>query len=151
MTSNAYRKIFFSTVLLIVCIVSCKKKDTNTCETTMADIAGSYHLTKFESVSYNTGAAQDVTFFLTSCELSGIYKFNIDSTATYSELTNCNNSGSGVWTASETTFYTFFTSGTGNRLSGLTLSITSWDCTNLVLLTSFPSVDSNYRYTLTKL
>ncbi len=114
----------------------------------MAEIAGSYHLTKFESVSYNTGAAKDNTSSLTSCELSDIYTFHADSTAAYSELTDCNNNGSGGWGVSNATLYTSFTSGTGNRISGT--SITSWDCSNLVLLTRFPSVDSNYRFTLTR-
>ena len=114
----------------------------------MAQIAESYQLTKFESVLYNTGAAQDVTSTLTNCELSGIYHFNIDGTAAYTESTNCSGSGSGTWSLSNS-LYTLFTSGDGNRISST--SITSWDCTNLVLITMFPSVTYNYRFTLTKL
>ena len=110
-------------------------------------IVGSYHLTKFESVSFNTGAAQDLTPTLTNCELSGIYYFKTDGTATYAE-SNCSNIASGTWNLSNGSLYTLFTSGDGNRISST--SITSWDCTNLVLLTSFPSVEFNYRYTLTK-
>ncbi len=120
----------------------------NTCAITMAAIAGSYRLAKYELVSYNTGAAQDLTSTLNSCQLSGIYNFNIDSTAAYTELNNCSGSGSGRWGLSGTSFYTSFTSGEGSRIN-LT-SITSWDCTSLVLTTSFPSAVSNIRYTLTK-
>ena len=142
-------KTFFLSILVISFVVSCKKKDTDTCEITMAEIAGSYQLTKFESVSYNTGAAQDLTSTLPSCELSGIYNFKTDSTATYTELTNCNGSGNGTWSLSDAGLYTSFTSGNGNRISST--SITSWDCTNLVLMTRFPSVPYNYRFTFTKL
>ena len=146
---------FCKTLLLIVSVVSCTKqdtikKDTSVCATTMAEIAGNYHLTKFESVSSNTGAAQDRTSALTSCELSGVYRLNIDSTVTYSELSTCNNSGTGIWQASEWSFYTFFASGTRSRIGGIVTSITGWDCTHLVLRTNYPTVDSNYRYTLTK-
>ncbi|HLK30542.1 MAG TPA: hypothetical protein VKT28_18315, partial [Puia sp.] len=130
--------------MLIFAFVACAKKDTNVCQTTMAEITGTYHLTKFESVSYQTGAAQNRTSSLTSCEVSGIYKFNIDSTVTYSELSNCNNSGNGVWWASKTSFYSLFASGVSNRIGGGAISITSWDCTNLVLITNYPAVDSNY-------
>jgi Lipocalin-like domain len=115
----------------------------------MVEIAGRYKLTKLESVSYNTGAAQDITSMLTSCELLSIYNFNADGTATYTEVTNCNGSGSGTWNLSEAGLNTSFTTGSGNRIS-LT-SIVSWDCTNLVLITRLPSVTYNYRYTLTKL
>ena len=142
-------KIFSFSVLIVICIVSCKKKDVNTCHINMTEIAGSYKVTKLESVSYNTGAAQDLTSTLTSCELLGIYNFNADSTATYTELANCNGSGSGTWNLSEGGLYTDFTTGSGNRIS-LT-SIVSWDCANLVLITRWPSVVYNYRYTLTKL
>jgi hypothetical protein len=56
----------------------------------MTDIAGNYKKTKFESVSSSTGEAQDLASTLTSCELSGIYNLNPHSSATYSELVNCN-------------------------------------------------------------
>ena len=114
----------------------------------MAEIAGRYKITKLESVSYNTGAAQDITSTLTNCELLSIYNFNAGGTATYTELTGCNGSGSGTWNVSETGLYTSFTTGGGNRIS-LT-SILSWDCISLVLITRWPSVTYNYRYTLTK-
>jgi hypothetical protein len=114
----------------------------------MAQIAGTYQLTKFQSVSYNNGATQDLTSTLTNCELSGIYHFKTDGTATYTESINCSSIANGTWNLSNGSLYTLFTSEDGNRISST--SITSWDCTNLVLLTSFPSVEFNYRYTLTK-
>src|SRR4051812_31315355 len=131
----------FLIALLTVCIVSCKKNDSTTCEITMTQIAGSYHLTKFESVSYNTNATKDKTSTLTNCEISGIYHFNTDSTATY-WVTNCSRVESGTWSLSGSFLNTSFTSSDVNRINN-TLII-SWNCTNLVLITTFPSVDSNY-------
>ena len=142
-------KTLFLISLVITCIVSCKKKDVTTCDITMSEIAGNYKLTKLESVSYSTCAAQDLTSTLTSCELSGIYNFNTDSTATYSELVNCNGSGSGNWKLSETWLYTSFTSGNGNRISSTLIE--SWNCSNFVLMTRYPSVNYNYRFTLRRL
>ncbi len=114
----------------------------------MASIAGRYQLSKLESVSYNTGEVLDITSTLTSCELSGIYYFKNDNTATYTELVNCNGNGSGTWSSSDTNLFTAFDSGNGNKISGT--SIINWDCTHLVLLTRYPSVSYNNRYTLTK-
>jgi len=41
--------------------------------------------------------------------------------------------------------YTNFATGTGNRIGST--SIVSWDCSELVLITQFPSVTYNNRYT----
>lgn len=150
MTLNAYSmKTYLLSMLVVACFVSCKKSTATSCETTMTDIAGNYKITKYESVSYNTGATQDVTSSLASCALSAIYRFNIDSTATYTELNGCNGSGSGTWATSGSGFHTAFGPGNGNRID--VTSITSWDCSNLVLTTMFPSVTYNYRFTLSRL
>jgi len=142
-------KIRFLIGLIITCTVSCKKRDSPACVITTAQIAGHYKLTKLESVSYNTGIAQDLTSTLTNCELSGIYNFNNDNTATYSELVNCNGSSSGTWALSETWLITSFTSGIGNRINGTLIE--SWNCSILVLTTQYPSVNFNYRFTLRRL
>ena len=146
------KNIFFS-ILAILLLASCKKNNTNTCEQTMAEIAGKYKLIKLELVSYKTGAIQDVTSTLTSCQLSGVFVLHSDSTATYTELSSCNDSGTGTWNLSgginsSENLYASFTSGNGNYIS-LT-SISSWDCRNLVLTTSFPYAQYNNRYTLAK-
>lgn len=114
----------------------------------MTDIAGTYKITKYETVSYNTGTLQNVTSSLTSCQLSAIYHFSADSTAAYAEPANCGGSSSGTWRISGSGFYVSFNSVNAN-LIGLT-SITSWNCDDLVLTTLFPSVDYNYRFTLTR-
>jgi hypothetical protein len=141
-------KTFFLLSLFITCFLSCKKKEATTCEITMTEIAGHYKFTKLEKVSYGTGEAQDITSTLTSCELSGTYTFNIDSTATYSESGNCNGSGTGTWDLPGTWMYTAFTLGNGNRINAT--FIESWDCSNLVLITRYPSVNYNFRTTLTR-
>lgn len=128
-------------------LFSCKKNDTPVCETNMASMAGSYHLTKFERVAFSTGIPQDVTGTLSSCELSAVYNLNPDSTATYSEGGSCTGSGSGNWQYS-TNFIFSFKSGNGVRLN--TAFFYSWNCTNLVVMTAYPSTVSNDRYTLTR-
>jgi hypothetical protein len=143
-----HMKTFFAGILLIAFIGSCKKNGAAICEQNMAGIAGKYKITRLEHVSYNTGAAQDATSTLTSCELSGTYTLRADGNATFAESINCNGSGNGTWDLSGGHFYISLNAGDGNQI-GLT-SVVSWDCTDLVLITQFPSVDSNYRFTLTR-
>lgn len=150
MRLNAYNmKVYLLSILFFICFVSCKKAATTSCGTTMTDIAGNYKIIKYESVSYNTGATQDMTTALPGCMLSAIYHFNSDGTATYSESGSCDGSRDGTWAASNAGFHSTFASVNGNRIDAT--SITSWDCTNLVLTTMFPSVNYNYRFTLSKL
>ena len=141
-------KALFVGILLTVFIASCKKEETRTCKKNMKSIAGRYKLSKVELVSYKTGEAQDVTSTLSNCDLSGIYIFNTDNTTTYAEMGNCSGSGSGTWGLSGGNLFTSFENGNGNKISPT--SIVSWDCTNLVLITRFPTVEYNNRYTLTK-
>ncbi|HET6995462.1 MAG TPA: lipocalin family protein [Chitinophagaceae bacterium] len=112
----------------------------------MAGMTGRYKIEKVESVSYNTGAAQDRTAVLTTCQRLGIYVFRADSTASYTGTGNCNGTINGRWYLTNSTFYIDFNSGNPG-LHNLT-ALVSWDCTDLVLITRFPTVDSNYRYTL---
>ena len=111
-------------------------------------MTGRYRLTKFEWVYYNTGGAQDMSSTLLGCELSGIYTLKPDSTASYTESTGCTGSGSGTWSLSSVILLTAFTFGDGNRIN-LTY-VQSWDCSILVVMTAFPSVEYNYRFTLTR-
>lgn len=142
-------KIYLCSILVVACFVSCKKAASPSCGTTLTDIAGDYKIIKYESVSYNTGATQDITSSLPGCMLSAIYHFISDGTATYSESGGCDGSRNGTWAASNSGFHSTFESVNGNRIDAT--SITSWDCTNLVLTTMFPSVNYNYRFTLSKL
>jgi len=114
----------------------------------MASISGNYKFTKLEKVAYSTGETQDITSTLTSCDLSGIYTFKTDSTVTYTESTNCNGNGIGTWNLPGTFMYTTFASGNGNRINATLIE--SWNCFNLVLLTRYPSVTYNYRFTLAR-
>src|SRR5215467_3110350 len=127
-------KAFFISILAILLIESCKKNTSNTttaktCGKTMTEIAGRYKLTKVELVSYWTGATQDVTSTLPTCELSGIFDLNRDSTAVYTEPPGCDGSGTGTWGITGN-LYTVFPSGNGVYISDT--EITSWDCDNLV-------------------
>ena len=142
-------KNLFTIVLLTSLLFSCNKSTVKVCEKTIAGITGTYKLTKFELVSFDTGQAQDVTNTLSPCELSGIYDLRVDKTASYTEMANCTGNGTGTWGLTEGgILYTSFASGNGSRISNT--SIVSWDCIHLVLITHFPSVVNNNRYTLTR-
>jgi len=141
-------KTFILISLVVTFFVSCKKNEATICAINMTEIAGNYKFSKLEKVSYSTGIAQDVTSTLTSCELSGLYTFNSDSTAEYSELAICNGNSSGSWNLSGTLLYTAFNSSNANRITGTLIE--SWDCSTLVLITRYPSVDYNFRITLSK-
>lgn len=141
-------KTFFLLSLVITTITACKKNESPACHITMTEIAGTYKFTKLEKVAYSTGDAQDITSTLSACELSGIYVFYTDSTATYTELPNCNGSGSGTWNIPGTWMNTTFSPGNGNRINGT--FIENFDCNNLVLITRYPSVTYNFRITLSR-
>ena len=149
-------RVFYLGLLLLVFLSSCKKQKEdssantgNNCEISMTSVASRYKMTKLEYVSYNTGAAQDMTSLLSSCDLSGVYVFRTDSTATYFEAANCTgSSGDGSWKLEGTWLLTDFNTGNGYKV-GLT-TVESYDCKHLVVITRFPSVEYNYRYTLTR-
>ena len=134
--------------IIILFLFSCTRNHITSCQITMDDIAGKYKITKLESVAYSTGDAQDITSTLTTCERAGIYTFNTDSSAAYIEPNNCTGSGTGKWYTSNMWFYISLTPSDASRI-GSTL-IEKWDCSNLVLITRYPSVNFNNRYTLTK-
>jgi hypothetical protein len=142
-------KVVCISLLAIIIIASCKKKDIATCETTMAEIAGNYKLSKLEKVYYNPDAIQNVTNTLTPCELSAVYVLKTDSTAVYTEPGTCTGNSTGSWYTQGAGMFIFFSSGNGSKINSA--SFTSWDCTSLVLTTMYPTVAYNYRYTLSKL
>ncbi len=141
-------KTSITTLLLITFFFSCKKNNTGACEETMSSIAGRYKISKFELVSYNTGQSQDVTSTLTACQLSGVFNLRADGTVSYTESADCKNNGSGTWSVSDHTISASFDS--GNNVLIEASHIVSWDCTSLVVITLFPSVANNNRYTLTR-
>jgi len=136
-------------VILFMGVLSGCHKSTESCEQTMSAIAGQYKITRYERVTYGTGAVQDVTFYLTGCQLSGIYTLSADSTIIYQEQSNCTDSGAGRWRIESGGFYTEFNSGGGRNINLTT--IVSWDCTNLVLISHYPNANFNDRFTLTRL
>ena len=143
-------KKFLFISLTILYFISCKKSNevVPVCDISMGEVAGNYNLVKVESVQYSTGLATDITSTLPSCELSGIYIFNTDSTASYTELSNCSGSSSGTWEISNLWLYTDFASGDGSRISPTLIE--SWNCSTLVLITRYPSTAYNYRFTLSR-
>jgi len=115
----------------------------------MTSFAGTYALTKYEQVTFSTGNAQDLTSTLSNCELSAIYKLNNDSTAIYTEPGTCTGSGTGNWIGSNSGISISFASGNGIKVNNTILI--SWNCKDLVLMTTYPNTVYNNRYTLSRL
>lgn len=136
-------------ILIITCLASCHKKETTNCETDITQIAGSYQLTKLEKVYYSTGAVQDVTNTLTSCQLSGIYHLNANSTAVYTEEATCTGSGTGTWRLEGTTPYIYFNTGFGGWINSAPFQ--QWDCNQMIFMTYYPTIEYNCRFTLSRL
>jgi hypothetical protein len=134
--------------IFLILVFGCKKHKPVDCSETMNGIAGRYKITKIESVSYSTGSAQDRTTILTACQRTATYIFRPDGTATYTETGSCSGSGNGTWNFSNRNFNASFNS--GHPILVYPTVLVSWDCTNLALITTFPTVDSNYRFTLTR-
>jgi hypothetical protein len=134
------------TIFLMLVAIGCKKHKIVDCSETMNGISGRYKITKIESVSYFTGTAQERTATQTACQGSATYIFRADSSASYIENGSCSGSVNGSWKFSNGNFYTNFNS-SSPHLFYIT-ALVSWDCTELVLITYWPAVDSNYRYTL---
>ena len=144
------KNVFIVAVIIIIIAASCKKSTTPAnCELTTDAFAGMYKITKRESVAYTSGVATDQTVLLTDCVLSGIYDFRTDGTVTYTENGTCTGSGNGTWSISNTNLITSFVSGNGGTISQAQYT-QSWDCTKIVLMTAYPSVVANDRYTLTR-
>jgi hypothetical protein len=144
-------RLLIALVVAIALLISCKEKsitDPAPCELTMQLFAGNYKITKLEKVYYATGIAEDITSSLTSCDLTALYNFKIDSTAAYSVGASCTGNTTGTWNISNANFNCSFASSQANRISNTTK--VSWDCSKLVLITSFPSVVYNFRYTLSR-
>jgi hypothetical protein len=144
-------KLLISLLVAILLLASCKERsitDSVPCELTMPLVAGNYKITKLEKVYYATGIAEDVTTSLTNCDLTAVYNLKIDSTASYSVAAACTGNATGTWNISSANFHCSFTSSEANRISNT--STASWDCSKLVLITMFPSVVFNLRYTLTR-
>jgi hypothetical protein len=143
------KKMLFSLLLISTVMVSCSKDDAApSCATSVSGIAGSFKITKLELVT--NGVPSDITLGLTSCELSGIYRLNADKTATYTEAgSSCTDSWSGgSWDV------------VSNKLiikddtnsEWYNASITSWNCSNLLISESgtIGSQTVNYVTTFTK-
>jgi hypothetical protein len=137
-------KSLLAGILGIALIVSCKKDVTKDCRLTMPAIAGRYHITKLEQVAFDTGIARDITFSLTNCQLADVYTFSMDSIATCIPLPGCSNNGVGKWTVED--------GHVSILLNNFPMTaFVSWNCSNLVMITLYPSTVSNDRYTFTKL
>lgn len=155
MSMNRYRTFVASLILagsLPALLLSCKKSNTPDpvpCQLSVSAMTGTYQLIKAEKVAFAGGAATDITSSLSACELNAEYQFNAGGSALYTETSPCTGSGSGTWRIEDSKLIVDYTSGNGARINSTT--VVSWDCSQLVLITSTPSTLYNYRYTLRKI
>jgi hypothetical protein len=144
-------KILVSAVLLCQ-LFSCKKEDDTkaNCDKTMASIAGTYSIVKFE-VGTN-GIFEDATGLLESCGLDDKISLNADGTTVSQDLgivcTPPDNS-SGTWSISSGQLT--INDNNSGPLDISTADITSFDCSTLVLTAADPGMpedqgcSSNFR------
>lgn len=140
-------KTFFIPVILLLIFSSCKKEDKNTCEKTMASIAGTYSFVKFE-VGIN-GVYQDVNNQLESCQLDDKLILSADGKSNYQDLgVICDPNGSemGNWSITADGKMTINDGSNADVQS----AEFSYDCTTLILTEDEPGTGYKYRVTLKK-
>ncbi len=139
-----------SLILLALSIFafSCKKDDApKVCATTIADIAGSYKITKVMATISGFGTTDiTATALPDACRQSGVYQLNADRTLIYSENASCSSSGSGSWNLSADSSITISHNGGGLDFDG---KVKSFNCTNLVINEETGGGNS-VEYTITK-
>lgn len=139
-------KTLLTAVSLLLFFGSCKKDKANSCDKTMAAIAGTYSIVKIEMGS--GGSYQDVTsLFLESCELDDQIILSSDGTVSYKDAgTACESNGddSGTWAIDSNGKITV----AAGSVDASSADISSFDCSTLVIAGSDSGID--YRMTLKK-
>ena len=117
---------------LAIFVISCKKDDApKVCASTVAEIAGSYKITKVMATISGVGTTDITSTALSNaCRQSGVYQLNADRTLIYSENASCSSSGSGSWNVSADSSITVSHNGGGLDFEG---KVKSFNCTNLVI------------------
>lgn len=127
---------------MILLFASCKKESTsaNKCYISVSNIAGFY---KVKSVT--KGGVDVTSVFLTSCQQGAQFEFYADKTFVYNELVpTCSGSGFGNWSL-DLTKNTLTINTTGSPVEIIDASISSWDCTTMVI----KATTSGSEYTIT--
>lgn len=134
-------------LFFLVCIFSCKKKDTEqNCTTNTASIAGSYKIT---AVAYkaNTSATEVdfyQQFFPEPCDRDDILTFNVNGTWVQKDagiVCSPSNDDNGSWSVTGQTMF----------VDGDAATIKSFNCKQLVLTNIIsPSTGEQFTITLTK-
>lgn len=129
---------------LSLIISSCKKTNAGggSCTTSVANLAGTYSFVKIEATLVGSNTFGDVTStVLTPCQLDDKIVLNADGSAVYQDAgTVCSppGDGTGNWILSGNVI----SSSVGPGING---TISSFDCTNLVLV----DTSGSYVYRLT--
>ncbi len=136
-------KIFLATLLLCI-FFSCKKSDSNgSCDKTVASIAGTYEIVKFEA-GFN-GIFQDFTNQIDACDLDNKILLKADGTTVTQDVgavcTPLSNS-TGTWSISSAGKITI-NDNNGGPTDISTADITSYDCATLVLTGADPTAPSD--------
>jgi hypothetical protein len=140
------KKIILASLVILSALVSCKKDSTTApvCEKTVAGIAANYKITKVEVV--NGSSATDITTtVLDACKLGAIIQLKTDGSIVYTEVgSSCTGSGTGTWAVAANTISIAVT-GAPFNVTGA--SITSWDCSTLVVTDASATPDARYTFT----
>lgn len=138
--------IAFVGLAFTLLFVACKKDSkTQTCNISIDEIAGTYKVTKVESVT--GGTTVDVSSsILTSCPASGIYKLNADKTLTYTELPACSGNGNGTWDIVSGKISIIQT---GNGFDLVSATVNSFNC-SVMVATQDIGAGASFVYTFTK-
>ena len=142
---------FLAPALLVVVFASCKKNETNTCGKTMADIAGTYSISKLEFE--RSGAFVDFTDSLEDCNKDDKLTLNADGTSSYQDAgVACDppENASGTWSI-DSEGRMSIDDGGADIFSVSTAEITSFDCNTLVLTGISPGFAGfTFRLTIKK-
>ncbi|HEX5655396.1 MAG TPA: lipocalin family protein [Chitinophagaceae bacterium] len=137
------KKFFLIAAVSLLAFSSCNKDDDDTCDITVANIAGTYKLTGLTYKANSSAQEQDFLIFIDACERDDLHILNSNGSFTYQDAgTVCSPDGSytgGTWTL------------TGNVIDidgNYSGTIQSFDCRNLVMVES-DVLNTGDRFTAT--
>jgi len=137
--------------LLLLVFASCKKDETNTCGKTMADIAGTYSITRLQFE--RSGGFVDFTASLDNCNEDDKLILNANGTSIYQDAgVACDppENAAGTWSI-DSEGRMSIDDGGSDVFSISTAEITSFDCNTLVLTGTSPGFAGfSFRLTIKK-
>jgi len=124
----ATKKLLAGFFALTILFSACKKDDdAPVCALNATNIAGTYKISKVETIA--GGTTIDVTgSFLDNCTASGLYKLNSDNTLQYTELPSCGGNGTGTWNLTDGKLSIIQT---GNAFEFVNANVVDFNCSGM--------------------